>query len=92
MMYIYEVHPLHRNGRGRFWRANSSGYTDSLLFAGLYAEPSAGHTWASRPLSDFAAEIEATHAASERLLRACRGEDVGAPVEVVRTPDVWRAS
>lgn len=35
-LFLLEVDPDHRSGRGRWWRANRSGYTDLVSQAGLY--------------------------------------------------------
>lgn len=36
LVYLLEVMKERRSGRGRYWRANSAGYTDRLEDAGLY--------------------------------------------------------
>jgi tetratricopeptide (TPR) repeat protein len=65
MMYVIEVHRHEQGGRGRFWRPKSSGYTNFLKDAGVYAEESAriaakgSHTCAPGPASEvFEARLD----------------------------------
>jgi len=39
--FLVEVLPEHQSGRGRYWRPESSGYTDEVAAAGLYTEDEA---------------------------------------------------
>jgi len=37
-LYIIEVRPEHRAGRGQYWRPDGKGYTDELHEAGVFTE------------------------------------------------------
>lgn len=69
--YVYEVKKGHRQGRGRFWRANRAGYTDRISEAGLYMEPEEGETYKSRLLDgllpDLRKEEACINAEAERI-------------------------
>lgn len=65
-LYVLEVLPGHRQGRGRFWRQNASGYTNDPLQAGLYdasdrniAESHDGSTYTPVPAAEILRQLQA---------------------------------
>ena len=66
-LYLLEVNPGHRSGRGRWWGPNRQGYTDKIEHAGLYtADESNEADCTSRTVASVLEELEAP----ARALRA----------------------
>lgn len=85
---FYEVAPEWRSGRGRWWRPNSSGYTDHPAYAGIYAGP-AGVLGSERSYAVSAQQV----LACMDTVYACATKDLRAELAAwtqPKTPGVLR--